>query len=165
MKASIIRLVAAVALLSLVAGIGLLGTAHQKAVGSMALASARQDPPSFDDLTVDWGLTLDQDQQLLYEEMIAVLGGVTTVPNDRGAFYSALNGQIAGWSGMVTDVTENNGVSIVTVLVAPYLDTPMFNVDGNYSEQYAVDQNNDVTYLGFLDPDNASGLDPSIDIN
>ena len=113
-------------------------------------------PPPVFDVSTDWSLNLNQPDQTLYDQMSAVLTGVTAVPNDRTNFYSAVGG-ITSWSGMVESVTNNNGTYTVTVSVFPVFDTFGQSVATDYSELYSIDQNNAVTYLGFQDPNNWAG--------
>lgn len=77
------------------------------------------------DVGVDWSLQLDPDTQALYQRMADLLSGVTTVPNDRLNYYSAVNKPpdwvIERWSGLVTNVQPAAGGGYtVTVTANPH---------------------------------------------
>jgi hypothetical protein len=120
---------------------------------------------------VDWSLALDPNSAALYAQMGTLVSGFPAVPNDRMNYYAAVSLPpdyvISGWAGLVTDVSPiNNGGYVVTISVTPLLATIAYGdptvVSTNYSEQFSVDGNNSVTYLGFLDPLGLSGQDPMV---
>ncbi len=110
-------------------------------------------------VAVDWGLTLDDPTQALYQKMADVLSNYVAVPADRANYYSAYINNIGSWGGLVTSVQDDgNGGYLVTVSVAGNIDPAQLENDqtGNlpssllseYSEIYNVDAANAVTYLG-----------------
>lgn len=120
-------------------------------------------------VTVDWGLQLDAPTQALYQQLADLFSTLTTVPADRTNFYSALAQQrpdliINGWNGMLTNVQTNpDGTYTVTVTAIPsFSNATQLTVLSLYSERYSVDQNMNVTYLGFLDPENLAGTLPAM---
>ena len=115
-------------------------------------------------------LGLDGVQQQLYQNMANVLSNVAAIPASRTAYWSALDNPpgstIDGWYGSVTSVTpDGNGGNLVTVLTAPYItlqseDSPV--ADGDYSEQWDIDANNNATFVGSSDPNGTAGLYPTL---
>jgi hypothetical protein len=119
----------------------------------------------FFDVSVDWSLKLDQSRRTLYGRMATVLSGVTALPKDRTNYYSGV-GQVSRWTGMVNSVTTNNGINTVNVSVfAKLAAIDSATLLSDYSEQYSIDQNNVVTYLGFTDPNGWAGSTPMIIID
>lgn len=119
------------------------------------------------EVEADWSLELNESDQALYDQVAATLTGVSDIPNDRTNYYSAVNNTpgytINGWTGLVNSVTpDGNGGYNVTVSVDPKLSTTQFglytDMESDYSEQYSINANNNVTYLGFLDPQGLAGL-------
>ena len=121
-------------------------------------------------VTVDWSLTLNADDTTLYQKMATAVSGYANIPGDRTSFYSSLNNPpnlvINGWSGMVNNVqTADGGGYVVTVAVFPDLTTAAYGehttVSSEYSEQFGVDSNGNVTYMTFLDPAGMAGQMPA----
>ncbi len=145
---------------------GLPGASTAPVAGGLQPATQAASWP----VTILWTLNLNQNQQNLYEEMALVLSSYTTVPQDRLDYYSAVNSPpgsvINGWSGVLTNVqAEAGGSYLVTVLVSPYLSTATYgavtSVDTDYSEQFTINANDQVTYVGFLDPLGYAGETPT----
>jgi hypothetical protein len=134
--------------------------------GSVLLANAAQ---SSWPVSVYSALNLTEGQQALYNDMALAVSGYTTVPQDRLNYYSAVNSPpnyvINGWGGIITNVAaQDGGTYLVTVAVFPYLSTAALGastmVGSDYSEQYSVDESENVTYAGFLDPQGLAGSMP-----
>ncbi len=122
--------------------------------GSPINNALRNDiPPSTWAVSVDWGLRLDPNTQALYQNMANAVSTFTNVPADRLHYYSALinNVKVTGWAGMVTNVAAIPGGYKVTATVTPMTGTGV-TYDTDYSENYFIETNNVVNYLGFSDP-------------
>lgn len=122
-------------------------------------------------VSVDFTLNLDPQSQALYQQMATAISAYIGVPNDRLNYYSAVNNPpnwvIGGWGGLVHDVEpDGNGGYVVTVLVNPDLSATPYGtgvtISTDYSERYSVDANNNVQYLGFLDPGGWAGQQPFV---
>lgn len=138
----------------------------QASAAPAQFATAQSSPSPW--VSVEWGLTLDVNTRALYQHMADVLSAVTAVPNSRLNYYSAVVNDIAGWSGMVTNVqaVAGGGYSVtISVEANPaagsqYGDAAKFYSD--YSETYHIDVNNNVTFAGSDDPEGLSGLVPAV---
>jgi len=139
--------------------------------GRVANVVMPQDlPPPRPWLRVDFTLQLDAPTAALYQQMVTLMGGYTAVPNDRLNYFSAvLNNPdfvLERWGGLLSNVQPNPmGGYLLTVKIGPQLSSPtsqpmIFN--WNYGEQFSVDANNNIQYVGFLDPDNGAGKLPGM---
>ena len=125
------------------------------------------EPPPAPWVEVDWGLTLDLDSQVLYQQMADLISGVTAVPTDRVNYYSAVIDSVSSWAGGVMDVQAVGNSYVVTVQVDPLFAEgsrvgSSASVLSDYSEIYCVDADNTVTYLGFSDPNGWAGQAPCV---
>jgi len=137
------------------------GTVVMKQANPPILRAQAEPAPPFFNISVAWSLELDQAQQTLYGQMATILSGVTDVPPSRTNYYSDV-GPIDSWKGMVNSVITTNGINTVNVAVFPILTgNDSTSVVSDYSEQYSIDQNNVVTYLGFTDPNGWAGQTPA----
>ena len=116
---------------------------------------------------VDWGLTLNQTDLALYQQVAATLTGVNAVPNDRTRYYAAIidppDSDVHNWNGLVTDVqADGNGGFVVTATVDPLMDLTEYGSSGSmrsdYAERWLIAADGTVAYLGFLDPNGWAGL-------
>ena len=129
--------------------------------------AAAADTP-FWNVTVLWSLNLDGPTQALYQQMANLLSGVNAVPNDRLNYYSAVNDPptwvIQSWSGMVSNVVANpDGSYQVTVTANPlFAGQSSLSLLSDYSEIYNIDQDNNINYVGFSDPNNWAGTIPGL---
>jgi len=124
---------------------------------------------------VDWTLNLNNQQEALYQQMTTLLSNNTTIPQDRLNYYSAVNNPptyvISGWGGVLTNVQQQgNGTYLLTVSVCPFFSAAALfgsstEVFTDYSEQYSVDANNSLSYVGFLDPKGWAGQMPAMMTN
>ena len=138
--------------------------------GSAPVFSGWPPPPPFGpgsptwQVSVDWGLTLDDDTQQLYQQMADLLTTVTDIPADRLNYYSAVNNAewvIGGWNGMVDNVQPAAGGGyLITVSAVPYFpDRTQVAIYSEYTEQYLINQGT-MTYVGFQDPNHLAGTMP-----
>jgi len=141
--------------------------------GPVANVVMPQDlPPPRPWLRVDFTLQLDAQTAALYQQMVTLMGAYTAVPNDRLTYFSAvLNNPdyvLEKWGGLLSDVQPNPmGGYLLTVRVRPQLSSPTNQPTifrWTYREQFAVDANNNIQYLGFLDPENAAGKMPQMSL-
>lgn len=117
------------------------------------------------DVSVDWSLKLDAPTKELYERMATILSTVTTVPNDRLTYYSAINQPpawvIERWIGMVKDVqAQVDGSYLVTAAAIPCMaKNSQLAILSCFEEQYLITQDS-VLYQRSLDPKHWAGLMP-----
>jgi hypothetical protein len=109
---------------------------------------------------------LDAETQKLHDQLAGILTkSVTVVPEDRLAFYSAVNHpsewEIERWEGLIRDVVaQDDGGYLVTAKAYPQLlNKGTTSVMSSYAERYLV-SGDTVTYRGFLDPDHQAGKMP-----
>jgi len=118
---------------------------------------------------VDWSLKLDPKTEALYKRMATVVSGYKAIPKDRLNYYAAVNNPpdylIHGWGGMLNNVQPlPNGGYLLTVSVEADLSVTAWRIpmmySSDYSEQFSVDVNNKLEYVGFLDPNGWAGKMP-----
>lgn len=122
-------------------------------------------------VTVDWSLKLDPKTKALYQRMATLVSGYKAIPKDRFNYYAAVNNPpdylIHGWGGMLNKVEPMpKGGYLLTVRVHADLSVtasrlPMM-YSSDYSEQYSVDVNDKLEYVGFLDPKGWAGKMPEV---
>ena len=115
---------------------------------------------------VEYSLQLDPATQTLYAQMASTLTGYPNVPPDRTNYYSSVVGQagysINGWGGLVSNVQPNCYGNLVTVQVFVNLSSDTLGpativLSSYYFEQFQVNNDNTINYLGFLDPNATTG--------
>jgi len=133
-------------------------------LGARFLAAAQTPPRPW--VTVLLGLNLDANTQTLYQQMATLLSGVTAVPNDRVNYDSAVINDIANWQASLSNVqSDGSGGHAVTLRVGPVIaEGKWFGSSGtmasDYTEIYHVDSKNNITYVGFTDPNGSAGQEP-----
>ncbi len=113
---------------------------------------------------------LDQTTRQLYQAMQDALDGYAVTIDARTAYYSAVdnvNGYtVNGWQGIITDVEQNANGYLVSIDVVPGLSADWTAcaviVDSDYSEQYQVNNDGSVVYVGSLDPKGLAGQMPTM---
>lgn len=121
-------------------------------------------------VTYDKETVIDPNDQQIYQDIADTLHGFANVPA-RLNHYSAVNNAndcvIEGWSGLIRNVQPNANDYLVKLDVCPtltsgtYGPTPVI-LNGDYSEEYQVNNDGTFQYLGSLDPQGLAGTLPAI---
>lgn len=123
-------------------------------------------PPASFKVEVDQDL-IDPDDMQACEQIAILLSTSNQVPNDRLAYYSAVDDPphfiIEGWGGMIESISDDNGVKVVSVAVRVFLNSleygPRTFARSDYSEIYRV-SGDSFQYVGFTDPKGWGGKMP-----
>jgi hypothetical protein len=166
------KLLLAIALLAIgIGGYALLRTEGQYAEPIPAMSEMVPElkfvpPEPRPPLSVILNDDLGPDTKALHEQLAKVLSAVGP-PDDRLAFYAALFNtpgfRVIGWSGILEDAEPIPGGYLVTLRIAPNVESDEFGpktvINSQYREQYRVIDGN-VQYVGFLDPEGMFGKFP-----
>jgi hypothetical protein len=109
---------------------------------------------------------LDAGTVQLYQNIANVLNGYNVLPDNRANFFSAYNADngfsIFLWNASIVAAQQNCNGYLVTLRVWPGMSstfgTDCIINDLSYSEQYQVNNDSTVVYIGSLDPNGQAGL-------
>lgn len=155
---------------------GLIGIAAVLGVACLFTVVRGQVPPPDDDpgpflVSYNERIITDPDARLIAQNLANTLNGYNVIPNDRLAYYAAVNNnngcEISAWQGSITDFQANANGYLVTMSVLPTLSSEEYGpatlvLNSDYTEQFQVNNDGTFAYAGSFDPQGLAGLMPSL---